>query len=118
MTCIVCGARLDNREPAGGRRSMLHDRCAASLSEAVLASLRAGRQAGSPSRLHAPLTPAERRVLRRLVEGDSNLQIARRLCISQKTVKNHVSAILATLDVGSRTEAAVATLRGRLLDDE
>ncbi len=51
------------------------------------------------------LTRREREVLLLLVEGLSNAQIARRLAISQATVKYHVRSILNKLGAASRTEA-------------
>jgi NarL family two-component system response regulator LiaR len=55
---------------------------------------------------HGPsLTPREREVLILLVEGLSNAQIAKRLAISQSTVKYHVRSILNKLGATSRTEA-------------
>jgi DNA-binding CsgD family transcriptional regulator/tetratricopeptide (TPR) repeat protein len=54
----------------------------------------------------AGLTVREVEVLRLLEEGLRNADIADRLCLSQKTVGHHVSAVLAKLDVSSRGEAA------------
>jgi DNA-binding NarL/FixJ family response regulator len=58
-----------------------------------------------------PLTAREREVLESLSQGLSNKQIARRLQISEHTVKFHVSSIYAKLGAGSRTEAV--SLAGR-----
>lgn len=57
------------------------------------------------------LTPREREVLRLVVEGYANKQIARRLLITEKTVKTHVSSILQKLGVADRTAAAVLAIR-------
>ena len=57
------------------------------------------------------LTPREREVLRLVVEGYANKQIARRLLITEKTVKTHVSSILQKLGVPDRTAAAVVAIR-------
>ncbi|MCD6033051.1 MAG: transcriptional activator domain, partial [Thermomicrobiales bacterium] len=57
------------------------------------------------------LSPREREVLRLLVEGHSNPEIAGALCISHKTVRNHVTNILSKLGVESRTAAATFALR-------
>ena len=54
------------------------------------------------------LTSREVDVLRLLIEGDSNRQIARTLYISERTVAVHVSNILGKLGVRNRTEAATA----------
>ena len=52
------------------------------------------------------LTTRELQVLRELDTGDTNQQIASRLFISERTVKNHVSRILAKLSLKNRHEAA------------
>lgn len=57
------------------------------------------------------LTPREREVLSRIAEGKSNREIARLLRLSEKTVKAHVSAVLAKLGVQDRTQAAVYAVR-------
>jgi DNA-binding NarL/FixJ family response regulator len=62
------------------------------------------------------LTPRERDVLKLLAEGFPNKEIARRLFVSEKTVKTHVSSILQKLGVHDRTQAALAAVRQRLLD--
>jgi predicted ATPase/DNA-binding CsgD family transcriptional regulator len=54
-------------------------------------------------------------VLRLLVEGHSNPEIAATLFISHKTVRNHVTSILAKLGVESRTAAATFALRHELV---
>lgn len=51
------------------------------------------------------LTPRETEILRVLCEAKSNKQIARELGLSEKTVRNHVSNILAKLKLSSRQEA-------------
>jgi DNA-binding NarL/FixJ family response regulator len=54
-----------------------------------------------------PLTERETDVLRLLARGLANKEIARELHIGEKTVKTHVSNILAKLGVQSRTQAAL-----------
>jgi len=57
------------------------------------------------------LTERETEVLRALARGLSNKEIAAALCISEKTVKTHVSNILGKLGVPSRTRAALYALK-------
>ena len=51
------------------------------------------------------LTAREREILDLLARGWDNVTIARRLVVSDKTVRNHVSAVLTKLQVASRAEA-------------
>jgi DNA-binding NarL/FixJ family response regulator len=63
--------------------------------------------------LREPLTPRELEVLVLISEGLHNSEIAGRLFVTERTVKFHVSSILAKLGADNRTEAvAVAARRG------
>ena len=53
------------------------------------------------------LTEQERRILELIGEGLTNRQIGERLYLAEKTVKNHVSSVLAKLGLQRRTQAAV-----------
>jgi DNA-binding NarL/FixJ family response regulator len=59
----------------------------------------------------SPLTHREMEILQLIIEGLSNKGIAVRLGISQQTVKNHVTSILAKLNRADRTQAAIYALR-------
>jgi DNA-binding NarL/FixJ family response regulator len=61
-----------------------------------------------------PLTPREREVLALIGRGMANKVIARELSLSEKTVKAHVSNILAKLGVSDRTQAALYAVRAGL----
>ena len=58
------------------------------------------------------LTTREREVLAELAKGRSNREIARALNVAEKTVKAHVSSVLAKLGVQDRTQAALLAVRG------
>ena len=55
----------------------------------------------------AKLTQREREVLALIAKGSSNREIAKALCITEKTVKNHVTNILSRLNLRDRTQAAI-----------
>jgi DNA-binding NarL/FixJ family response regulator len=57
------------------------------------------------------LTSREREVLAEIAKGRSNREIARALTVSEKTVKAHVSSLLAKLGVQDRTQAALVAVR-------
>ena len=63
------------------------------------------------------LTPRELEVLRELVQGKTNRQIAAALSVSPATVKVHVQHIIAKLGVADRTQAAVRAIQHGLIDD-
>jgi DNA-binding NarL/FixJ family response regulator len=97
-------------EAAG--ESHLSPRIAADILDRVRTD--AGRSA-LPDEARAELTEREREVLRLIAEGKENAEIAEELFISVQTVKNHVSNILAKLEVENRVQAAVQAVQGRLL---
>jgi DNA-binding NarL/FixJ family response regulator len=63
-----------------------------------------------------PLTPREEEVLHLLVEGLSNKEIGARLHLTEGTIKNYVSTIIAKLQANDRTHAVVTALRRGLVD--
>lgn len=66
-------------------------------------------RAAAPRPLEAlGLTPRQKDVLGLLLKGQSNKLIARELNLSVETVKDHVAAVLRSLNVNSRTQAVVA----------
>jgi two-component system, NarL family, response regulator DevR len=78
----------------------------------LMSSLR-GREDGTEpedGRL-ADLTPREREILALIGEGLTNRQIGKELFLSEKTVKNHISRLLAKLGVERRIQAAVLASR-------
>ena len=68
--------------------------------------------------IHAErLTAREQEVLELIVGGRSNKRIALELGIAEKTVKAHVSHVLAKLGVADRTQAALLAVREGLVGD-
>lgn len=57
--------------------------------------------------LFEALTPHERRILEYVAEGHTNREIAERLHLAEKTIRNYVSAILGKVGVRNRTQLAV-----------
>ncbi len=72
--------------------------------ERLLALLRGDDATRANLRL---LSPREREILGLITDGKTNRQIAAELFLAEKTVKNHVSHLLAKLGLDSRTQAAV-----------
>ncbi|MDX3194779.1 response regulator transcription factor [Streptomyces sp. MN03-5084-2B] len=78
----------------------------ATLTASVMNKLRGENVAAADPR-YEQLSPQERRVLDLVAEGLTNRQIAERLFLAEKTVKNYVSSVLHKLGVERRTSAAV-----------
>jgi DNA-binding NarL/FixJ family response regulator len=72
--------------------------------------------AGREDLIIEPLTPREEEVLNLLAEGLSNREIGARLHLTEGTVKNYVSTILAKLQANDRTHAVVTAIRRGLVD--
>jgi DNA-binding NarL/FixJ family response regulator len=64
-------------------------------------------RAAIPQRAFPELTEREEEVLSLVAQGKSNQEIARHLCVSLKTVRNHVSNILVKLRVADRSQAVI-----------
>ncbi|WP_330342125.1 response regulator transcription factor [Streptomyces sp. NBC_00557] len=96
------------RTVAGGQ-SLLD----ASATTKLMARLRGDRQeAQQPDGLQG-LTEREREILALVGEGLTNRQIGQRLYLAEKTVKNHISRLLAKLGVERRIQAAVIATQVR-----
>src|SRR5579883_2674210 len=96
---------VDAIRKAAHGEAVLHPRVAAR----VVQELR-GTRNDQPNAF-AELSERELEVLRLIASGLTNEEIAARLVISEKTVKSHVSNILAKLHVADRTQAAVFAWR-------
>ncbi|MEV0339538.1 response regulator transcription factor [Nocardia sp. NPDC050713] len=92
---------VDAIRDVGAGKSLLDNRAAAAL----MAKLR--EEAEAKSGPLAGLTDQEHVLLGLLGEGLTNRQIAQRMFLAEKTVKNYVSRLLTKLGVERRTQAAV-----------
>jgi len=128
LTSFADDAQIFAAMAAGAAGYLLKDVDPAALAEGIR-DVYAGRPALHPSvaarlmrhgggltRTRIDITPREHDVLRLVVEGLPNKQIAQRLGIGEKTVKTHVSRVLAKLGVADRTQAAVLAIREGLVD--
>jgi DNA-binding NarL/FixJ family response regulator len=118
LTSVLEDASVTGAVRAGAIGYLLKDTDADALCRAIKAAA-AGQVQLSPQaaarlmrEVRAPespeaLTERETEVLRLLAQGRANKEIARDLGIGEKTVKTHVSNILAKLGVQSRTQAAL-----------
>ena len=88
----------------------VHDGNTVLAPEAAGSLVRSGARSAAVAGLDA-LTAREREVLAQVAEGRSNREIARLLHMSEKTVKTHVSSVLAKLGVADRTQAALYAVR-------
>jgi two-component system, NarL family, response regulator LiaR len=91
---------------------VLHPRVAAQVVQALH-----GNRPGAVNPL-TELSEREMEVLRLIADGLSNTNISERLCISEKTVKSHVSNILSKLQLADRTQAAVFAWRQGVMKAE
>jgi NarL family two-component system response regulator LiaR len=128
LTSFADDAQIFAAMAAGAAGYLLKDVDPAALAEGIR-DVHAGRPAlhpsvaarlmrreSSPAPTHGDITAREHDVLRLVVEGLPNKQIAQRLGIGEKTVKTHVSRVLAKLGVEDRTQAAVLAIREGLVD--
>lgn len=89
---------LDGIRAVARGESPLHPRAARAL---------LGARRGAPRTEEVALTPREREVLALVRQGLANKQIARRLHISERTVKAHLTSVFQRLGVEDRTQAAL-----------
>ncbi len=103
----------------------LHPDVARKLMEAMRASQPSGPDADADSAPSAAadrgspagdLTDREREVIRLVAQGKSNREIASQFYISEKTVKTHISHILAKLGLKDRTQLAIFAIRNGLAE--
>jgi two-component system, NarL family, response regulator LiaR len=109
----AAGYLLKNVEPSELARAVRTADAGEALIDPAVAA-RLVDALASDHRLEQPLTAREQDVLDLVARGYANKRIARELGIAEKTVKTHVSHVLAKLGVSDRTQAALyATRAGR-----
>lgn len=111
---VAAGEAIDGAEPGrfGGRAAGAPGSAGTSgMSGASGASGTSGASGRVADDRLRSLTPQERRVLDLIVEGLTNGQIGERLGIGEKTVRNHVTNLLAKLGLSGRTQAAVYAVK-------
>jgi len=109
----AAGYLLKNVEPSELARAVRTADAGEALIDPAVAA-RLVDALASDHRPQQPLTAREQDVLDLLARGYANKRIARELGIAEKTVKTHVSHVLAKLGVSDRTQAALyATRAGR-----
>jgi two-component system NarL family response regulator len=102
---VVAGIRA-----AASGESLISPKIAATLMTRVRE--REGEEAEQPE---ISLSEREREVLELIAQGKANPEIAQTLFIGETTVRNHVSSILAKLQVDNRVQAAVRAVKERMV---
>jgi len=77
-------------------------------------TIRDVQHAGPPARTH--LTRREREILRALLDGCTNREIAQRFGTTEQTVKNQLTTLFDKIGVSSRLELVLAALHRALID--
>jgi DNA-binding NarL/FixJ family response regulator len=83
----------------------------AGLATTMLAEVRRAAGRGDEARHEEVVSRREEEVLQLIADGCSTSQVAERLFLSQKTVKNHLASIYDKLDARDRTQAVLRAVR-------
>ena len=112
LTTFARGGYLRRAMASGAAGFLLKDAPAAELAKAIR-QVMAGARVVDPglalstlSEGHNPLTPREREALSAAANGATVADLARRLCLSEGTVRNHLSLAIQKLGARNRIEAA------------
>lgn len=133
ITLVISALRGPGLVPVleAGVGALLHRRCTPEELVAAVGAAMAGRNwvgrplagplqdellADATAAQSEALTTREREVLARLVTGGTNAAIGKELGISEHTVRNHLSAVMAKLGVANRTDAVATAVRRGLVD--
>ena len=106
-------ALVDAIRAAHRGEARLHPEVMRKLMDQVTAQSRSHKQENGPQ-----LTDREQEVIRLVVQGKSNREIADALVISEKTAKAHISNIHGKLGLDDRTQMAVYAIKHGLVDPE
>lgn len=122
IRCGACGYLLKDVEPAELIKAIYN----VMEGKPALHPVVTGKLLGEYARLSSPppsrgegieaLTAREKEVLMLIAKGESNRNIARKLFISEKTVKNHITSIFRKLKVEDRTQAAIYAIKNRIVE--
>jgi two-component system, NarL family, response regulator LiaR len=107
----AAGYLLKNVEPRELARSIRLAAAGEALIDPAAAARLVDALGNEPPAEHGELTPREQEVLDLIGRGYANKRIALELGIAEKTVKTHVSHVLAKLGVSDRTQAALYAAR-------
>jgi DNA-binding NarL/FixJ family response regulator len=127
ITSLIDQSRVESALQAGASGYLVKDAAPEELAVAIRAAYRGevhldaavarrlmfslSAPGGPASDPFAVLSPRETEILRLIAEGRANKEIARRLTISERTARTHVSNILRKLGLTSRTQAALLAVR-------
>jgi DNA-binding NarL/FixJ family response regulator len=87
----------------------------ADMAEQIIQDFKS-KQEATP-KLHAELSEREVQILKLVAQGNTNLEIAAELSLSEKTVRNRLSDIFQKLHLNNRTQAALYALREGLAEN-
>ncbi|MFE2302799.1 response regulator transcription factor [Streptomyces sp. NPDC059445] len=129
--CAVCGAPAQPVTALAEGVAKVHKalgeaRDALEAQEQLIEDLRADGRRGAPAappsaeaagagQALAVLTARERQILVLISQGNSNRRVAKALGISEKTVKNHLSAVFMKVGASDRTQAVVMGIRSGIV---
>lgn len=129
--CAVCGAPAQPVTALAEGVAKVHKALgeaqdALEAQEQLIEDLRADGRRGAPAappsaeatgagRALAVLTARERQILVLISQGNSNRRVAKALGISEKTVKNHLSAVFMKVGASDRTQAVVMGIRSGIV---
>ncbi|MGW0969766.1 response regulator transcription factor [Streptomyces sp. NPDC002516] len=131
--CAVCGAPAqpvtalaegvakvhkalgEARDALEAQEQLIEDLRADGRRDAAVAAPPPAGEGPGPHQALAVLTARERQILVLISQGNSNRRVAKALGISEKTVKNHLSAVFMKVGASDRTQAVVMGIRSGIV---